>query len=218
MTAEDFASQERTVRQQERNIILDYESKLKLQTMAEDTSELLSIVGHYLPKGPSRAPMDDLLACLKEWNSVVQLGRRLCTCREFLLELIQIQRSAADLPDAQNDSGRTWLVRLVEESSEASLALLPIQCLSEYLIFDVTLTDMDQRRLEKQMQLVGRLRSVASLDPSAAEVAMEQVDMLQPFVDRLTWESERARYVARCCLRQILCEPAIELSGVVGCP
>ncbi|VDL91575.1 unnamed protein product [Schistocephalus solidus] len=131
-------------REMEIQLIIQLESRILLASKGENsesdgdkssvipiTSEQSKLIGQLVrnnPRGACRCPPHEQLAILRSLSDTLSLRRRLCASRQpdFLLELIRSQGQG--LP-------QRWLLELVE-SVGCSMDALPLQCLSEYLLYD----------------------------------------------------------------------------------
>ncbi|KAL7064984.1 hypothetical protein AAHC03_05189 [Spirometra sp. Aus1] len=134
---------ERLNREMEAQLILQLESRILASKMDDGvsegdksvavpaTSEQSTLIGQLVrnnPRGACRCPPQKQLATLRNLCETLSLRRRLCSSRQpdFLLELIRSQGQGLPQP---------WLLELVE-SVGCSMEALPLQCLSEYLLYD----------------------------------------------------------------------------------
>ncbi|GFS14002.1 integrator complex subunit 1, partial [Elysia marginata] len=191
--ADELRSRERQIRQQEIQLILEFETHLAAatskMTITESTSLLIGQLNHNDPHGPARFPPPEIVEQLKSLNSSLKLGQMLCRSRspDFLLHIINRQGTSKSMP---------WLAELVE-SSEGSLDVLPVQCLCEFLLHepsdlandtdveDVFGADRSKRKQKnkKHQQLLSRLQQLVHSSSTDSGTMKEVLDY---FLQRLS--------------------------------
>ncbi|CAL1532926.1 unnamed protein product [Lymnaea stagnalis] len=189
---EEFKTRERQIRQQEIQLILEFETHLAAATskvtITESNSLLIGQLIHNDPNGPARFPPPEIMEQLKSLNSNLKLGQMLCRSRnpDFLLRIINRQGTSQSMP---------WLAELVE-SSESSLDVLPVQCLCEFLLHEPTelANDLDveevygadrtrhKKKNKKHQQLLYRLQELVHSTSSESKTMKEVLDY---FLQRL---------------------------------
>lgn len=211
---EETIAQELQLAQAEKEEILLFESHLAAATtkvtITENNSLLLSQLITMDPVGPSRRPPQNVVDQLKATNTSLRLGQRLCRSRspDFLLEIIQRQGASQSMP---------WLAELVQ-SSEGSLDVLPVQCLCEFLLLEKTGDNgkagdkLQDKRLDIQQHVLGRLRSLLFGDNSDAETTLE---VLEYFMRRLSSVQTAERDSAVKGLELVLSQDAIQVDDHV---
>jgi len=197
--------------QMEKQEILVYEGYLAKGDITEANSLLLSQLITLDPKGMARRPPPAVLQDLQQTTQSLRLGQLLCKSRQpdFLLDIIQRQGTSQSMP---------WLADLVE-SSEGSLDVLPVQCLCEFLLHDVStemisnatssLSDAHAsskhvKKLKKQAQLLQRLQSLLR-DRESSPLTVEEV--MEYFLKRLSSPQAHQRLLAMKGLAMILEPP-----------
>ncbi|KAL8588066.1 hypothetical protein ACOMHN_012104 [Nucella lapillus] len=125
-TLEDARSAVRQLEHQEMTTILEFENHLAGETITQATSHLLPQLMTLDPFGIAREPPGPILEMFRQYNVSYKIGQTLCRSRDpdFLLDIIERQGSSKSM---------SWLAELVE-ASEGSLAVLPVQCLCEFLL------------------------------------------------------------------------------------
>ncbi|XP_033752257.1 integrator complex subunit 1-like [Pecten maximus] len=199
---EDIKNQEKQVSEQEKQEILEFESHLAAATskvtITESNSLLVTQLTAMKPSGVARQPPAAILEQVRMLNKNIHIGQMLCRSRkpDFLLDIIQRQGASQSMP---------WLAELVE-ASEGSLEVLPVQCLCEFLLHDVTgispAQEDDNKQLEKhrkkqkvkkRAELVGYLRSIVHADPPDLTSVSQVLDY---FLRRLSSTQASNRHLA----------------------
>ncbi|RUS89929.1 hypothetical protein EGW08_002281 [Elysia chlorotica] len=191
--AEELRARERQIRQQEIQLILEFETHLAAatskMTITESTSLLIGQLNHNDPHGPARFPPAEVIEQIKSLNGSLKLGQMLCRSRspDFLLHIINRQGTSKSMP---------WLAELVE-SSEGSLDVLPVQCLCEFLLHepsdlandsdieDIFGADRSKRKQKnkKHQQLLSRLQELVHSTSTDSGTMKEVLDY---FLQRLS--------------------------------
>ncbi|XP_060071544.1 integrator complex subunit 1-like [Ylistrum balloti] len=199
---EDIKNQEKQVSEQEKQEILEFESHLAAATskvtITETNSLLVTQLTAMKPSGVARQPPAAMLEQVRILNESIHIGQMLCRSRkpDFLLDIIQRQGASQSMP---------WLAELVE-ASEGSLEVLPVQCLCEFLLHDVTgiptSQEEDSKQLEKhrkkqkvkkRAELVSYLRSIVHADPPDLTAVTQVLDY---FLRRLSSTQASNRHLA----------------------
>ncbi|OWF40859.1 integrator complex subunit 1-like [Mizuhopecten yessoensis] len=217
---EDIKNQEKQVSEQEKQEILEFESHLAAATskvtITETNSLLVTQLTAMKPSGVARQPPAAMLEQVRILNETIHIGQLLCRSRkpDFLLDIIQRQGASQSMP---------WLAELVE-ASEGSLEVLPVQCLCEFLLHDVTgisSQEEDTKQLEKhrkkqkvkkRAELVSYLRSIIHADPPDP-ISVSQV--LDYFLRRLSSTQASNRHLAIQGLSMLIsCKDTPEEEGM----
>ncbi|XP_069125387.1 integrator complex subunit 1-like [Argopecten irradians] len=199
---EDIKNQEKQVSEQEKQEILEFESHLAAATskvtITESNSLLVTQLTGMKPSGVARQPPAAMLEQVRILNESIHIGQMLCRSRkpDFLLDIIQRQGASQSMP---------WLAELVE-ASEGSLEVLPVQCLCEFLLHDVTgvnpAQEEDTKQLEKhrkkqkvkkRAELVSYLRAIIHADPPDLASVSQVLDY---FLRRLSSTQASNRHLA----------------------
>ncbi|CAG5115061.1 unnamed protein product, partial [Candidula unifasciata] len=190
---EEYRARERQLRQQEIQLILEFETHLAAATskvaITESNSLLIGQLNLNDPEGPARFPPQEVIEQLKSLNASLKLGQMLCRSRnpDFLLRIINRQGTSQSMP---------WLAELVE-SSEGSLDVLPVQCLCEFLLHEPSdlFTDGDgedifgadrlklKEKNKKHQQLLTRLQDLVHSSSTDSKTVKEVLDY---FLQRLS--------------------------------
>ncbi|XP_014664125.1 PREDICTED: integrator complex subunit 1-like [Priapulus caudatus] len=210
-TIDELCSRELQIAQLEKQQVLEFESHLASAStgaaISESNSLLLSQLVTMDPTGSARKPTKEVYEQLQKLNKSLKIGQLLCRSRkpDFLLQIILKQGTSRSMP---------WLVELVQ-ASESSLEVLPVQCLCEFLLHDVTeeADDVDEAKVEKahkekkqlkQKQLLGRLQALLR-DPCGNLDTVREV--LHYFLQRLSSAQAPTRCLAIKGLSMVLIPP-----------
>ncbi|BFZ03172.1 hypothetical protein BsWGS_06208 [Bradybaena similaris] len=190
---EEYRARERQLRQQEIQLVLEFETHLAAATskvtISESNSLLIGQLNLNDPTGPARFPPQEIIEQLKSLNTSLKLGQMLCRSRDpdFLLRIINRQGTSQSMP---------WLAELVE-SSEGSLDVLPVQCLCEFLLHEPSdlFSDGDvedifgadrlklKEKNKKHQQLLARLQDLVHSSSTDSKTVKEVLDY---FLQRLS--------------------------------
>ncbi|XP_065826439.1 integrator complex subunit 1-like [Oscarella lobularis] len=200
----------------ERECILQFEQYLAQattqQTITEQNSHLVNQLITLDPRGPARRFPSQVIDQLKGAAKRQMVGQWLCRSREpdFLLDIIQVQGTSKSMP---------WLVELVH-SSAGSLDLLPLQCLCEFLLIDMTTFELASKRdakakrdqnIDQQRQLRARLHGLLF----GAEAALSSTKKIMEYFLPKTYAGEReARQAAMRGLKLVLTESSDDEEAV----
>ena len=200
LTLDDLISKDLQEREHEKAGIIQLEDFLAKASdpaahIHEANSHLLPLLISLDPKGPARRPPQEFLVSLQALDSCLNIGRRLSQSRQpdFLLELLS--RSSSSL-------AQPWLVRLMESKEEGSIAVLPVQCLCEFLIHQMGQESSSQ---ESRAEMEARLEAVIWNGQSDGQGQVA----LTYFFQRLASPEEPERNIAHTLLPRLLrAEPA----------
>lgn len=232
--ADDLAIRELQLAAFEKQEILQFESYLAAAStkvaINESNSLLLSKLITMDPHGPARKPPSAVLEQFKSLNTGLRLGHLLCQSRhpDFLLQIIQRQQKHGTTNGSHHSgssssiSAMPWLVELVE-SNEANFGMLPVQCLCEFLLgqisddeghgagnlfSEVTKAEKSKKKEKrrKQLKLIAHLQQdVVGADETSAK------ELIGYFMKRLNFQQLTARQLASKALSLVL---GLEVSAV----
>ena len=199
---EDLLSQEMMLAAKDREMILELEEYLAQKPITEQNSLLLSQTMSMDPKGLARRPPINVLEQLNQLNTSHKIGHLLCRSREpdFLLDIIKRQDTRQSMP---------WLAELVH-SHEDSFSMLPVQCLCEFLLAESSQSlDASLRHQQLLLHLSALL--------CAETVSDGSLEVLQYFLDRLSWQQAGARTQAVRCLQRLLNPSVTDMETEIAC-
>ena len=227
-TGDDLINRELQISSFEKQSILQFESYLaaastKVQ-INETNSLLLSKLISMDPLGPARKPPPQVLEQFKQLNAVLRLGHLLCQSRnpDFLLEIIQRQQKSMGSAQSTSCSPMPWLVELVE-SNENNFGMLPVQCLCEFLLGQISEEETAQplmpyesstkfekskrrEKRRKQLKLISHLQAVISSQSTCSK------ELIEYFMKRLSFQQSSARTLASKALSLVLSTDANTIS------